>query len=92
MRIAVVSGNRNQFFSFMNQLSKDANNIHISSYKDSAKIDNKEYFNISVLHQLRGLNIDSVEFCGTWYERSDIEEIKLQLKTILPREKIFWEK
>lgn len=69
----VVAGNHNEFVNYVNKKQLE-NGVH--------------YIYVNGPDQLRGLNEISGVFIGTFEERSDIEEIRLQITLIKGRNRV----
>lgn len=74
--IAVVAGNREEFFNFINNLPIDMTKCEFKIPYMSATINSDtQYRYITRTEDLRGRQFDDVMYYGTFYNRENINEI-----------------
>ncbi len=78
--IAVITGNRREFDSFMNEKLFNKTEYQVNKSFNQFVVDGARYFWVSDPDRLRGLQLDGAVHYGTYYKRKDLDEIKQNIQ------------
>lgn len=76
MKIGVIAGNAQQFIEYFVDSFKHADDFILSKQSMCGRENGNQHIYISSDRNIRGMKFDKFYFYGTWYERSDIDDLK----------------
>lgn len=79
MEIFVVALNRRQFENYMYEKAQSAKAVEVNRSEGTYKLDGVLYRFCSSPRILRGRSYYGVEFCGTFWDRDDFEELREEI-------------